>query len=87
MNKIIQYLKVKKKSIKNTQTKGNVDTKYFETWTGTSEASLTNKMQNMGERTSGIEGKIQDIDTLVKENAKSKQKKRKTKAKQNKTNK
>lgn len=40
----------------------------------------------MGERTSGIEGKIQDIDTLVKENAKSKrkEKKNKSKAKQNK---
>lgn len=37
------------------------------------EVSLTNRTQEMEERTSGIEGKVEKMDTPIKENAKLKQ--------------
>lgn len=41
MNKTDQYLKVEMESEKKTLTEGYVERKPLETWTGTSEASLT----------------------------------------------
>jgi uncharacterized coiled-coil protein SlyX len=40
--------------------------------TKTTETGINNRMQEMEERISGIEDKIEEIDTLVKENTKSK---------------
>ena len=40
--------------------------------TGTAEVSITNRIQEMEERISGIEDTIEEIDTSVKENIKSK---------------
>ena len=39
---------------------------------GTTDASITNRIQEMEERISGIEDVIKEIDTSVKENIKSK---------------
>ena len=40
--------------------------------TGITEASITSRIQEIEERTSGIEDTTEEIDTLVKENVKSK---------------
>jgi hypothetical protein len=46
--------------------------KASETQTGTSETSLTNRVQEIEDRSSGIEDTIGEMDTSVKENVKSK---------------
>ena len=38
--------------------------------TGTTDVRITNRIQEMGERISGTEDTIEDIDTSVKENTK-----------------
>ena len=35
-------------------------------WTGITDASINNRIQEMGERISGIEDMIEEIDSLVK---------------------
>ena len=40
--------------------------------TGTTDASITNRIQEMEERISGINNTIQEIDTSIKENTKCK---------------
>jgi hypothetical protein len=46
--------------------------------TGTTDASITNRIQKMEERISGIENTTEEIDTSIKENVKSKKKKKVT---------
>ena len=41
-------------------------------WSGTTEASIKDRMQAMEESISGVKDMIEEIDTSVKENAKSK---------------
>lgn len=41
-------------------------------WSGATGASITNKIQDIEERVSGVEDTIEDIDTSVKENTKCK---------------
>ena len=41
-------------------------------WTGTSDTSIINRIEEMEKRVSGIEDTIEEIDTLAKENAKAK---------------
>lgn len=38
----------------------------------TAKVSLTNKLQDMGEKVSGVEDKVGEMDSSVKENVKSK---------------
>lgn len=71
-NKTLNDLKVEIESIKNTQTLGNVEMKNLGTWTGTSEVSLTNKIQVMEDRFLGLEETIEEMDISIKENVKSK---------------
>ena len=40
-------------------------------WTGTTETSITNRIQEIEERISGTEDSIEEIDSLIKENSKS----------------
>ena len=40
-------------------------------WTKTTETSITNRLQEIEERISGVEETIEEIDSLVKENTKS----------------
>jgi hypothetical protein len=49
-----------------------VEAKSLGTRTGSSEASLTNRTQEMEERISGIEDKTEEMDVSVKEDVKSK---------------
>lgn len=69
-NKTVQDIKME--SVEKTQTKGNLEVKNEGTQTGNSEASLTNRTQEMEERIPDTEDTIKERDTLVKENAKSK---------------
>ena len=50
-------------------------------WKRTLEAVFFNGIQEMEERISGIEDKIEEMDTLVKENVKSKKSRHKTSTK------
>ena len=59
-------------SIKKTQTGGNLGIKNLATWTGTSEASRSNRIQEMEERISGIEDMIKEMDSSAKKYTKSK---------------
>jgi uncharacterized coiled-coil protein SlyX len=49
---------------------GNLERENLGKQTGTINASVTNRIQEMEERISGVEGTIEDINTLVIENVK-----------------
>lgn len=68
MTKTGQYLKVEVKSIKITQTERKLQVKNLGIWTGTTERSLINRKQVIEERSTDIEGTIEETDPLVKEN-------------------
>ena len=53
-------MKMEKESIKKTQTEGKLEMKSLGTRIGTSEASLTNRIQEREERISGMEAKIEE---------------------------
>jgi hypothetical protein len=55
MNTTVQNMKVEIESIEKPQTEGNLGMRNVGTCTETSEASLTNRIQEMGERSSGTE--------------------------------
>lgn len=55
---------------KDNQTEGKVEMKTLGTWTGNSEANLTNSIQDMEERISKIEDMVEEMDTSSKENVK-----------------
>ena len=58
--------------IKKTQTGGIMGMKNLGKRTGTTDANITNRIQEMKRRISGIKDMIEDIDTSIKENVKSK---------------
>ena len=68
----IQDLKKEIEAIKKTQTEIIMEMKNLEKQAGSVEASYSNRIQEMEERISGVEDSIDDIDTSVKENIKSK---------------
>ena len=61
MNKTIQDLKMEIEAIKKTQVEATLEMENLGKRTGTTDASITNRIQEMEERISGIE----DIDTSV----------------------
>ena len=69
-SKTVQGMKVKIESIKKTQTEGNLERKTLRTKTVTSEANLTNRIEEKEQRISDSEDKIEEMDILVKENVK-----------------
>lgn len=66
MKNMVQGKKVTVDSIKKMQNEGKVEMKNSGSQTGTSEASLMNRIQEMDESISGTEDKIEETDTLVK---------------------
>ena len=72
MNKTIQDLKMEKETIKKTQSETTLEIETLGKKSGTIDASITNRIQEIKERISGAEDTIENIDTTVKENAKSK---------------
>ena len=57
--------------MKKTQTERWLDMENLGKRTGTTETSITNRIQEIEERISGIEDTIEEIDSLIKENIKS----------------
>ena len=65
-------LKVEIEAIKKTQTEDILGLEILGKRTGSTDASITNRIKTMEERISGIEDTIEEIDTSVKENSKAK---------------
>ena len=57
-------------AIKKTQTEGWLDMENLGKWTGTTETSITNRVQEIYKRISGTEDSIEEIKSLIKENSK-----------------
>jgi hypothetical protein len=71
-NKIVQDKKVEIETIKKTQTEEILEMENIGKRVGTIYADMTNRIQEMEERISGIDDTIEEIHTSVKENTKSK---------------
>jgi chromosome segregation ATPase len=72
MNKTIQDLKMEVETIKKTQKETTQEIKTLGKKSGTIDASISNRIQEMEERISGAEDSIGNMDTTIKENAKCK---------------
>jgi uncharacterized coiled-coil protein SlyX len=72
MNKTIQDLKMEIETIKKSQRETTLELENLGKRSGVIDASITNRMQEIEERISGAEDTIKNIETTVKENAKSK---------------
>ena len=64
-------MKIEIKEIKKTQTKGTWEIESLGKRLGTTETSITNRIQEIEERISGAEDTIKEIESLIKENSKS----------------
>lgn len=69
---LIRDLKIEMEVIKNTKTEGILQIENLGNQTETTEASITNRLQELRERTWGNEDMIEEIFTSVNENIKSK---------------
>jgi predicted nucleic acid-binding Zn-ribbon protein len=67
MNKTVQDLQVERETTKKPQTEGKLKIKILRTPMENLETSLTNRIQEMEERISVTEDKIEEIDNSVKE--------------------
>jgi predicted nucleic acid-binding Zn-ribbon protein len=72
MNKIILDLKKEVDTIKKTQSAAKLEIETLGKKSGTTDASISNRIQEMEERISGAEDSIENIGTTIKENAKCK---------------
>jgi chromosome segregation ATPase len=72
MNKTILDLKREVDTIKKTQSKAKLEIETLGKKSGTIDASISNKIQEMEERISGTEDSIENIGTTIKDNAKCK---------------
>jgi chromosome segregation ATPase len=70
MNKTILDLKREVDTIKKTQSETTLEIEILGTKSGTIDASISNRIQEMEERISGAEDSIDNIGTTIKENAK-----------------
>ena len=71
MNKPILDLKREVDTIKKTQSEATLEIKTLGKISGTIDASISNRIQEMEERISGAEDSIENIGTTIKENTKS----------------
>ena len=65
---IVQDLKTETKAIKKTQTEGILEMENLSKQTGSTEASITNRLQGMKDRISGVKDVIEQLHSSVKEN-------------------
>ena len=72
MNKIILDIKREVDTIKKTQSEATLEIETLGQKSGTIDASISNRIQEMEERISGAEDSIENIGTTIKENAKCK---------------
>jgi chromosome segregation ATPase len=68
LNKTIHDLKMEVETIKRTQRETTLEIENL----GNIDASISNRIQEMEERISGTEDSIENMDTIIKENTKSK---------------
>ena len=64
-------MKVEIKVMKKIQTEGTLEMENLGKLTETTETSISNRIQEIGERISGAADSIEEIDSLIKENSKS----------------
>ena len=69
LNKTIQDLKREVDTIKKTQSEATLEIENLGKKSGTIDASISNRIQEMEERISGAEDSIGNMDTTIKENA------------------
>ena len=72
LNKTTQDLKRKVDTIKKAQSEAKLEIETLANNSGTVDASISNRIQEMEERISGAEDSIENISTTIKENAKCK---------------
>jgi wobble nucleotide-excising tRNase len=72
LNKTIQDLKRKVETIKKTQSETTLEIETLGKKSGTIDASISNRIQEMEERNTGAEDAIENMGTTIKENAKCK---------------
>ena len=72
MNETVQDMVIELEAIQKTQTEGILEMENIGKKTRTTNASITNNIQEMEERISSVEDTIEEIHTLFKENVKSK---------------
>ena len=72
LNKTIQDLKMEVETIKKTQRETTLEIETLGKKSGTIDASINNRIQEMEEGISGAEESIENMDTIIKENAKCK---------------
>ena len=72
IDKTEQDLNVEIEEIKKTQTEGILEMENLGKRTGTTDTSITNRIQRIKGNILGVEDTVEEIDTSVKENAKSK---------------
>ena len=72
LNKSIQYLKMEVETMRKTQRETTLKIEILGKKSGTIDASISNRIQEMEERISDAEDSIENIDTRIKENAKCK---------------
>jgi chromosome segregation ATPase len=72
MNKTILDIKREVDTIKKTQSEATLEIETLGKKSGTIDANITNRIQEMEERISGAEDSVENIGTIIKENAKCK---------------
>ncbi|KAL6081948.1 hypothetical protein STEG23_002202 [Scotinomys teguina] len=70
MKETVQDLKIEIQTIKKIQSEGRLEIENLTKRTGTTDTSITNRMQEMEQRISDVEDTIEKIDSSVKENTK-----------------
>ena len=73
MNKTIQDLKLEVETIKKSHRETILELENLGKRSGAIDASITNRIQKIEERISSTEDTIENIDTTIKENEKSKE--------------
>ncbi|ERE70071.1 LINE-1 type transposase domain-containing protein 1 [Cricetulus griseus] len=71
LKETVQDLKTEIETIKKAQSEGMLEIEKLGKPSGTTDVSITNRIQEMEERTSGVEDTLAEIDSLTKENLKS----------------
>jgi hypothetical protein len=72
LNKTIQDLKMEVETIKKPQRERILEIEILGKKSGIIDASISNRIQEMEERLSGAEDSLENMDTTIKENEKSK---------------
>jgi hypothetical protein len=72
LNKTIQNLKMEVETIKKIQRETTLEIEILGKKSGNIDPSISNRIQEMEERISGAEDSVENMDTIIKENAKCK---------------